>query len=284
MVMARAFSINIFLKDGDPEGLRIITQLNKTGVGVVFNRSTFAESRKDKHFDKPGVYVLTGASEDSTLPIIYIGEAENILERLTYHNNKLDFWDKAIFFTTSNNSLNKAHIKYLEAKLYEIAQANKTSTLKNTQIPKKASLSVQDEAYTESFLEDMLLTFPLVGLSVFEKVKKPVKKNKLLYIKAKNIVASGYETSSGFVVCKDSQVCPTETKSIHAYLSNTRKDLLKKGVLCQTGIHYIFTQDYTFNSPSTAAGVVQGRAANGRTDWKDKFGKSLKQLQMKDDK
>ncbi len=46
--MARAFSINLFLKDGDPEGLRIITQLNKTGVGVVFNRSTFAESRKDE--------------------------------------------------------------------------------------------------------------------------------------------------------------------------------------------------------------------------------------------
>ncbi|MDD5598966.1 MAG: GIY-YIG nuclease family protein [Victivallaceae bacterium] len=277
--MTRAFSINIFLKDGDPEGLRIITQLNKTGVGVVFNRSTFAESRKDEHFGRPGVYVLVGSSEDSTLPIIYIGEAENILERLTNHNSKLDFWDKAIFFTTSNNSLNKAHIKYLEAKLYEIAVTNKTATLRNTQAPKKASLSTQDETYAENFLDDMLLTFPVVGLSVFEKVKKPAKKNKLLYIKAKNIVASGYETSSGFVVCKDSQVCSTETKSIHAYLSNTRKDLLKQGVLAQVGIYYIFTQDYTFNSPSTAAGVVQGRAANGRTDWKDKSGKSLKQLQ-----
>ena len=42
--MAWAFSINIFLKDGEPEGLRIITQLNKTDVGVVFN----GESRKDE--------------------------------------------------------------------------------------------------------------------------------------------------------------------------------------------------------------------------------------------
>jgi Domain of unknown function (DUF4357) len=277
--MARAFSINIFLKDGDPEGLRIITQLNKTGVGVVFNRSTFTESRKDEHFDKPGVYVLVGASEASTLPMIYIGEAENILERLTNHNSRLDFWDKAIFFTTSNNCLNKAHIKYLEAKLYEIAKANKTSTLKNTQVPKKASLSAQDEAYAESFLDDILMTFPIVGLSVFEKVKKPAKKNKLLYIKAKGIVASGYETSSGFVVCMDSQACPTETKSIHNCLSRIRNDLLKQDVLIKEKGYYIFSQDYTFNSPSTASGVVQGSNSNGRVDWKDKSNKTLKQLQ-----
>ena len=279
--MTKAFSINIFLKDGDPEGLRIITQLNKTGVGVVFNRSTFTESRKDEHFDKPGVYVLIGSSEDSTLPIIYIGEAENILERLTKHNSKLDFWDKAIFFTTSNNSLNKAHIKYLEAKLYEIAQANKTATLKNTQIPKKASLSAQDEAYAESFLDDMLLTFPVVGLSVFEKVKKPARKNKLLYIKAKGIKATGYESASGFVVCKGSQVYPKETKSIHTYLSNKRRDLLSQGVLIDENNVYVFKQDYSFKSPSTAAGVIQGSAANGRENWKDKSGKELKELQDK---
>ena len=32
-------------------------------------------------------------------------------------------------------------------------------------------------------------------------------------------------------------------------------------------------------SPLTAAGVVQGRSANGRVDWKTKDGKALKDLQ-----
>ena len=36
---------------------------------------------------------------------------------------------------------------------------------------------------------------------------------------------------------------------------------------------------YVFASPSTAAGVVQGRTANGRIDWKTKEGRTLKQLQ-----
>lgn len=39
------------------------------------------------------------------------------------------------------------------------------------------------------------------------------------------------------------------------------------------------TQDYTFNSPSTAAGVLLGRSANGRIEWKDVKGRSLKEIQ-----
>lgn len=277
--MVRAFSINLFLKDGDPEGLRIITQLNKTGVGVVFNRSTFTESRKDEHFDKPGVYVLVGALDDSTLPAVYIGEAENIRERLINHNSKLDFWDKAIFFTTSNNSLNKAHVKYLEAKLYAIAQENKSCTIKNTQVPKKAILSAQDEAYAESLLADMLMIFPIVGLSVFEKVKKPKSKNKILHITGKGLTGTGYESASGFVVCKGTQVYGNEAKSIHKSTSFIRTDLITQGVLAKDGEHYVFTQDYSFTSVSSAAAVVLARTANGRIEWKDKSGKTIKQLQ-----
>jgi len=38
-------------------------------------------------------------------------------------------------------------------------------------------------------------------------------------------------------------------------------------------------QDYTFDSPSTAAGVLLGRSANGRELWKDETGRTLKENQ-----
>jgi hypothetical protein len=41
----------------------------------------------------------------------------------------------------------------------------------------------------------------------------------------------------------------------------------------------VFAQDYVFASPSTAAGVVQGRSANGRVDWKTKDGRTLRDIQ-----
>ena len=45
---------------------------------------------------------------------------------------------------------------------------------------------------------------------------------------------------------------------------------------------FVFTQDYLFASPSTAAGVILGRASNGRTEWKTTDGTTLKQLQQTD--
>ena len=34
-------------------------------------------------------------------------------------------------------------------------------------------------------------------------------------------------------------------------------------------VDFIFTQDYSFNSPSAASGVIQGRSSNGRKEWKE---------------
>jgi len=53
----------------------------------------------------------------------------------------------------------------------------------------------------------------------------------------------------------------------------------RQRVLAQQGSAYVLTQDYAFSSPSLASSVVLGRSSNGRTDWKDAQGISLKVLQ-----
>ena len=42
----------------------------------------------------------------------------------------------------------------------------------------------------------------------------------------------------------------------------------------------ILTQDILFGSPSGAAGFVAGNSASGNDKWKDKNGKSLKELEQ----
>jgi hypothetical protein len=83
----------------------------------------------------------------------------------------------------------------------------------------------------------------------------------------------------GFVVHKGSTAVLNEVSSIHHFLSELRKDLQSKGVMVYNGDHFEFTQDYLFSSSSTAAGVVQGRAASGPKDWKDDLGKTLSEVQ-----
>ena len=43
--------------------------------------------------------------------------------------------------------------------------------------------------------------------------------------------------------------------------------------------HLLFTQDVEFSSPSAAAAVIHGGHANGLTAWKNKDGKTLKELE-----
>ena len=58
-----------------------------------------------------------------------------------------------------------------------------------------------------------------------------------------------------------------------------RRSLVDQGILVDRGQYYEMTQDYTFNSPSYAAGTLLGRAANGRTEWKTANGHTLKSIQ-----
>ena len=73
-----------------------------------------------------------------------------------------------------------------------------------------------------------------------------------------------------------------EVDSLATYfptLSQLRQNLLTNGVLVADGITWRFSQDYTFDSPSTAATFALGRSSNGRTSWKDSNGRTLKAIQ-----
>ena len=268
------------MPDGNPDGLRIIEIPNRTISGVVFNRSIYKEARQREEFERAGVYVLVGQDEDSVLPKIYVGEAEVVADRLKSHYANKDFWDWAVFFTSKDETLNKAHVKYLESRLVGMAIDAKRAVLDNGKDSTKAKLSESEQADVESFLSDMLSIFPLLNLSVFEQIKKtPKSKKALLHISGRGIEGTGYEDSKGFVVCKGTQSPLTDTKSMHDFLKKERQNLIKNGVLVNSKDCYLFSQDYIFSSPSKAASIVLARNSNGRTAWKDKNGKTLKSIQ-----
>jgi hypothetical protein len=278
-VHQRPFFIRVFVPTGDPDGLRIVEKSNWPGVGVVFKRTNYKEVVERSEFDKTGVYVLVGPSEGSILLTIYVGEGDPVKNRLNQHYGKKDFWDWAVFFVAKDDSLNKAHVQHLEAQLLKLAQEAKQCKLDNGQGALVPTLSEAEVALADSFLQDILSIFPLLGLGVFEKTETIKKPTELLTIESKGIKASGYEDAKGFVVVQGSGLVKDEVPSIHQYMSTLRKDLLTQGVILENGQQYVFTQDQVFNSPSTAAGVVLGRTANGRIEWKNPEGKTLKQLQ-----
>lgn len=63
---------------------------------------------------------------------------------------------------------------------------------------------------------------------------------------------------------------------------NMRQRMKEDGVLKDEDGFLVFTRDAEFTSPSSAAAVIHGGHANGLTAWKDKNGKTLKQIESFD--
>jgi len=170
-------------------------------------------------------------------------------------------------------------VRPVAARLVTLANEAKRSELDNGNAPQLPALSEADAADAEGFLADLLLCLPVVGVNLFEKAKVSGAKEYDLLLKGKGIDARGIDSPEGFVVRAGSTAVKTEVPSIHAYVAELRRTLLKTGVFVDAGDAFQLAQDYTFNSPSTAAGVLLGRTANGRIEWKDAKGRSLKEIQ-----
>jgi hypothetical protein len=275
----RGFSLRIFLVDGTPDGLRVVEKSNWIGRAVICPRSRFREAKARAEFNKTGVYVLRGPSEEGDLPKVYIGEGDPALPRLERHFATKDFWTSLILFTSKDENLNKAHVQYLEARLTALARDAKRCVLDNGNVPQLPSLSEPDTAEMEGFLEEMLLIYPVLGLTVFERPQAPQAPERKLSLRARGVMAEGYEDAEGFVVLAGSQVAKDAVPSAHRYLVTLRQSLLERGIIVPNGETLKLDQDYTFDSPSTAAGVLLGRSSNGRVEWKDSEGRTLKELQ-----
>jgi hypothetical protein len=248
---------------------------------TVTPRSDYREVRSRDEFMAPCVYVLAGPPEaDSVLPRIYIGEGDQARSRLDSHLTEKDFWTEAIVVTASDSSLNKAITRYMEARLIELAQTARRAELDNGNAPQLPPLSEADAADAEAFLAEVRSILPLLRVDAFELPMEIPSGHTRLRLSGPSASAEGSETSEGFVVYAGSVARPATVPSVLGYLVQLRDQLLDQGILVDKGDGLWLAQDYVFNSPSTAAGVFLGRAANGRTEWRDSDGRTLKELEL----
>lgn len=198
--MAEPYTIQVFVPDGDPESVRIVGLLNWTGVGLAFPRSAWPGVRDRAEFTRAGVYVLTGSAEgtDDELPTIYVGQGDEIGTRIENHYANKEFWDWGYAFVTHSDTLNRAHITWLEYALLHRAKIADRCHFDNATQPREPSLSEFERADTSGFLREMLRILPLLGMRVFEK-PSPVATT-IATIAAAPLVAAPVDTRDTIVV------------------------------------------------------------------------------------
>lgn len=274
-------TIKIFLIDGDPNGRMSCELSNWSGKAYKIPRIKIKDCTDRDDLKSTGVYLLFG-KDDEGKDQVYIGEAESILKRLNQQLTQKDFWNEAIVFISKDENLNKAHIKYLENRLHDIAKNANRYKVDNSIVPTQSSVSESDRAEMEEFIEYIKMLVNTLGHKVFEEKRefKPKQKQEIFFIKsARGADGQGEPTSDGFVVFKSSRAAATIVNSMTPNFINYRKKLIDEGVLVDKGEYFEFSDDYIFSSPSSAAVVVMGRNANGLTEWKNKDGKTLKEFE-----
>jgi len=279
--MMPSATIKLFLPHGDAKSLRTAEISNWSGKAVAAPRTELEDLLKRDELDKPGIYILLGNDPQTNAPHAYIGEAEVLRDRLKQHKTK-EFWVSAIAFTSKDENLTKAHVRYLESLFLAEAAQVKRFTLDQNQAG-GSKLPESDREDMEVFMARIRQLLPVLGSDILTPIAHASTSNQpggVLTCTCKGAEAKGQRTANGFVIFNGSTAVLEERPSSESYpyVVAQRKELIANGTLVEKEGLLLFTKDVEFSSPSAAAVVVRGGSANGLTAWRSADGKTLKQL------
>ena len=291
----RSKNINMFLMDGEVTGKIKCTLSNWTGVIYKIPRIQLGDLKSRDEMKQSGIYFLFGRDEDKQKDVTYIGQAttrkngEGVLLRIQEHtrDSHADYFNDVIILTTQNNSFGPTEISYLENKFTQLAKEAGRYIVKNGNDPNPGNVTEEKESELDEIVENTLMIIGTLGYRVFVPMTKKVSQDltdnhsTYLYLKRKTkksnkvIEATCERTTEGFVVLEGSQVEIKDSPYLPASLKEMRQNLIASRII-QDGV---LKEKQLFSSPSYAAAFLLGMQTNGRTDWKDQDGRTLKELE-----
>lgn len=272
-------SLELFFVDGRPGGLTTAEVFNWTGHVLRIPRTEIVRGLSREQAKFTGAYLLLGEQRGN--PCAYVGEGEDVAERIRSHDVKRDWWSEAVIITTLSNNLHKAHVKYLESRIVEKARAAAVSDLENGNTPPRSSLSEAAIANMEEFLSTLDIALAALGIELMNDRRRRAKDSRTVPAAIEQVPQPLFECvgDKGAIRARarlDAEVFSVQAGSMArgtwigtdgGYKALYQK-LVETGVLVSEGSARMFADSYAFSSPSAAAAVVLGRSSNGRIEWK----------------
>lgn len=278
-------SLELYYIDGRPDGMLTAEMFNWTGHVLLTPRTQLSQALSRPEAAYAGVYLLLGEQDGQDR--LYVGEGEDISVRIKTHDVNKDWWTTAVLVTTAGNKLNKAHVRYLEARLVEEAKTVGRALLDNGTTPARPSLSEADIAKMEVFLENLLFALPALRIGSFARDRRSdaeVDKTRRetsapggpgeaifqLESRKHQLKAQALLLDGEFIVQRESLARARWEgfNSAETGYGQLHRELVRTGVLVPHGEICIFAENYRFSSPSAAASVIMGSPTNGTTYWK----------------
>jgi hypothetical protein len=278
MTTHKARSLELFFVDGDPDGMLTATvPFQWSGHVLLSSRTQLRDALLRPEASRPGVYLLIGENDKG--PLLYIGEGDDISQRIKNHDAGKDWWSTVVFITSHGDHLNKAHARYLESCLIDKARQINKIALENATSPTLPQLSEAARAHMDDFLDNIYLVLPALKFDFLSESTRPQRSASALpdipeiprfTLKSARhgLEAHAYIENGDFIIetgSKARQDWIGDKKHNYVKLHN---ELLAQGVLVPAGDYLVFGQNYAFSSPSAAGAIVTGRSSRGPIEWK----------------
>ena len=293
--MNRTRTIKIELLLWDPSGIRTIEFTNRKIKWIVIPRRLIHEAFEEDMLGRYGVYFLIWTSLDTEEQAIledkiYIWQATHLKTRIKEHNDKKDFWNTCICFTTWDNSFDSSDINFLENQL--IIQSLRASryNLENKTKGNSENISRWKKSDIEEYIEDLAILLwtlwfpiltPLVKTNIqWENVDYTWWEQKEYFLKRWSCEWRMIYTNEWFIVLKWSTWQSMKNSWIKDGIHNRREKLIKEWIIEMIDDwRIIFLKDHLFKTPSWGWMILSGSAINGWWEWKDINWKSLWEIE-----
>ena len=274
-------TIQIFLPSGEPHGIRIAEITTRIVQVIEVPRSLLGEFLRMEQSAKVGVYFLIGENAEDGDRLVYVGQTGDLRARLTAHNQKKNFWVRALVLVSKTNSLTQTHALFLEwHALQQIRSAGRFAD-ENGNSGSRPHTPAPLEAECFEVFETGSVLVSSLGFPLFDPVAKPKQSEEpgdvfSLRSPSNGVEAKGLYTAEGFVVLAGSVGRVDTAPSLGETNERWRQRLLDAGVMRpdEQG-RLVFPKDHIFKSPSGAAIALLGRTANGWKEWKGSQGQTL---------
>lgn len=280
---SRPKTIQIFLPTGDARGIRIAEVTTRIVQAIEVPRKSLDEFFAMPESKQVAVYFLFGQAEDDETPQVYVGQTGSLYNRLSTHNKEKDFWQRAVVLISRTHSLTQTHALFLE--WFCIQQAKNAGRYQafNGNSGSKPHTPAPLEADCLEIFETGRTLLATLGYPIFEPLvsqdKDPSGQDEIFHCTRTGCKAIGQYTEEGFVVLQGSRGRAQVSAGFENHSFNKQREkLLADGRLSIEDGVLVFKDDILFGTPSGAAAVVVGSAANGWKEWKTDKGVTLDEL------
>jgi len=291
--MSYGKSIRVYLADGVATGIKHAEIVNWTGQAISCPRKRISELKEWPESKSPGVYFLLGEGSERDVPLVYVGESENVFKRIIDHGVKKDFWREVVFFTNKDKNLTKAHIRYLESRLVQQVNNVNRAEMENSNSPQLPSIPRSDRDAMEEFINNVRVLMGVLGNKFLEPIYSEVKQfasesseqssnnDMNLTLNYSKLTANAVLTDEGIVVLRGSEALEQIKETLTPGYKKIKRELIDSGKLIKEDNKLVLQVDYLFNSASAAAGILIGQASNGRILWKNSNGQTIADIEEK---